>query len=277
MSETVNVRGASDSLYEGMTKEDIITAIEQATGGDIGDLDTGFITIWKEQNAGIGIKLWVGTTAQYEALDPKPTNTIYIKTDDSTIEDINAAIAAIQAAITAIETGDSFAPENHAYSTSKYGAATSSDYGHVKLITNLTTLVSYPDGTAIRGDVAYSIGQRLGAVENAVYDSGWTNITVNTSGGWTAGTGGRVPQYRKIGDVVYFKGDVIGSSGSSPSAEVGTAGAPTATRYGLASTNTSDKKAPITYTQTTGTIVINDQMADYTGLTVHLDNISFCY
>ena len=277
MSETVNVRGASDSLYEGMTKEDIITAIEQATGGEIGDLDTGFITIWKEQNAGIGIKLWVGTTAQYEALDPKPTNTIYIKTDDSTIEDINTAMAAIQAAITAIETGDSFAPENHAYSTSKYGAATSSDYGHVKLITNLTTLVSYPDGTAIRGDVAYSIGQRLGALESATYDSGWTNITVNTSGGWTAGTGGRVPQYRKIGDVVYFKGDVIGSSGSSPSAEVGTAGAPTASRYGLATTNSSGIMAPITFAATSGTLAINAQMSQFSGVTVHLDGLCFAY
>lgn len=275
MSETVNVRGSSDSLYEGMTKEDIITAIEQATGGEVGDLDTGFITIWKEQNAGVGIKLWVGTTAQYEALDPAPANTIYIKTDDTSISDINSAITAIQTALTAIQTGDDFAPTDHAYSTSKYGAATSSNYGHVKLITDLTTLVNYPDGTAVRGDLAYSIGQRLGAVENAVYDSGWKDITVSGSN-WTAGTGDRKPQYRKIGSVVYFKGDIIGGN-ATPDAQVGTAGAPTATRYGLASTSTSGKKAPITYAQTTGTIVINDQMSDYTGLTVHLDNMSFCY
>lgn len=104
MSETVNVRGTSDSLFEGMTKEQIITAIEQATGGTVGDLDSGFITIWKEQNNGLGIKLWVGTTAQYNALTDRPTNTIYIKTDDTSAQDINTAITNINSALSTLQT-----------------------------------------------------------------------------------------------------------------------------------------------------------------------------
>ena len=105
MSETVNVRGTSDSLFEGMTKEQIITAIEQATGGIVGNLDDGYITIWKEQNAGIGVKLWVGTTAQYNALEEVLPNILYIRTDDSTVEDMLDAIETIQATLSSIQTG----------------------------------------------------------------------------------------------------------------------------------------------------------------------------
>ena len=99
MPETVNVRGASDSLYEGMTAEQIETAIVNAVeSGTVGDIDTGFVTTLKEQNNGTGVMLWVGTTAEYNALDPKPNNCIFIKTDDTSATDIDTAITALQTA-----------------------------------------------------------------------------------------------------------------------------------------------------------------------------------
>lgn len=267
MSEAVNVRGTSDSLYEGMTKEDIYTAIEQATGGTIGDLDDGFITIWKEQNKGVGIKLWVGTTAEYNALDPKPDNVLYIKTDDTTAEDIADDIAEVNAALTSIQAAFAgLAPEDHAYSTSKYGAATTSNYGHVKLISSLTTLVSYPDGTAMRGDLAYAIGQRLGTIEQVTTDTGWLTLTI-PSRGWNAGT--NAPQYRKIGTHVFIRGDITAYADPPGSNAFDVPYAPSKSQNALLTTGSSLLLAPITIA-TSGTVSINEDMTKFTGETVHI-------
>ena len=97
MPETVNVRGNSDSLYEAMTKEQILAAIVEAVeGGTISDVNTGFVTTIKEQNNGVGLMFWVGTTAQYNALAEHENNVLYIKTDDTSAQAINSAIAALQ-------------------------------------------------------------------------------------------------------------------------------------------------------------------------------------
>lgn len=94
----------SNCRYESMTKEQIMTAIEQAIStGEIGDVDTGFVTKIKEQNNGAGLSFWVGTQAEYNALDPKLNNCFYIITDDTTADDINAAIEALQARLATIE------------------------------------------------------------------------------------------------------------------------------------------------------------------------------
>lgn len=83
--------------YEGMTKEQIMTAIESAIStGEIGDVDTGFVTKIKEMNSGAGLSFWVGTQAEYNALDPKLNNCFYIITDDTTADDINKAIETMQ-------------------------------------------------------------------------------------------------------------------------------------------------------------------------------------
>lgn len=91
MSEQVNVRGVSDSLYEAMTKQEVLTAIVNAVqGGTIGNIDTGFVTTIKELNHGQGLMFWVGTTAEYEAIQNKQENVLYIKTDDTSAQDIEA-------------------------------------------------------------------------------------------------------------------------------------------------------------------------------------------
>lgn len=77
--------------WEAMTKEQILTAIMQAVNeGTIGDIDSGFVTTIKEMNEQKGIKLWIGTMAEYQALGGKDPNTIYLFTDDPTLQDIES-------------------------------------------------------------------------------------------------------------------------------------------------------------------------------------------
>jgi hypothetical protein len=83
-----------------MTKEQIITAIEQAvSSGEIKDVDTGFVTTLKEQNKNTGLKFWVGTSAEYNAIAEKEQNCFYILTDDTTGADIKKMLEEHEASI----------------------------------------------------------------------------------------------------------------------------------------------------------------------------------
>lgn len=82
--------------FEGMTKEQILAAIEQAvSNGEIKDVDTGFVTKIKERNMGAALSFWVGTQAQYNALETKAENCFYIITDDTTFEDFQTQVKTI--------------------------------------------------------------------------------------------------------------------------------------------------------------------------------------
>lgn len=84
---------ADGCKFESMTKEQILAAITQAVEtGEIKDVDTGFVTTIKEQNSGAGLTFWVGTSAEYNALETKATNCFYIITDDTYSDNINTAI-----------------------------------------------------------------------------------------------------------------------------------------------------------------------------------------
>ena len=88
------VIGYGNNLIESMTKEQILAAITQAVEEHtISDVDTGFVTTLKEQNANTGLKFWVGTTAQYNALQDKDPQCVYILTDDAELEDLEQEIA----------------------------------------------------------------------------------------------------------------------------------------------------------------------------------------
>lgn len=88
-----------DCRYEGMTKEQILTAIEQALeNGHISDPDGAVISRLKEINKGGATRVWVGTEAEYNALSPAPTahklavrmgadGVLYVCTDDTTLSD----------------------------------------------------------------------------------------------------------------------------------------------------------------------------------------------
>lgn len=82
-------------LYEGMTKEQILTAIQQAIStGEIKDVDTGFITKVKEQNRGVALSFWLGTTAEYNAIKAAGKvvqNCLYILTDETFAADMQNA------------------------------------------------------------------------------------------------------------------------------------------------------------------------------------------
>lgn len=91
------VIGEGNNFYEGMTKEQILAAITQAVESHtISDVDTGFVTTVKEQNRNTPLALWVGTEAEYNAIQDKDYNTLYIKTDDSTLEAIEEALQSQQ-------------------------------------------------------------------------------------------------------------------------------------------------------------------------------------
>ncbi len=81
-----------DCRIEGMTKEQIIAAIAEATGATPTAIDSAFITKIKEQNAGNPISFWLGTEAQFNAAGINAEafiarvdkdGKVYICTDDS--------------------------------------------------------------------------------------------------------------------------------------------------------------------------------------------------
>lgn len=80
-------------FYEGMTKEQILTAITQAIEThQIANVDTGFVTTLKEANQNKPMSFWVGTTAEYNAIEEKLDDCIYLLTDDTELEDLEALI-----------------------------------------------------------------------------------------------------------------------------------------------------------------------------------------
>lgn len=84
---TVYVSCDCHNHYEGLTKEQIIAAIAEATGNTPTSVDDAFITKIKEMNANAQLKFWIGTTAQFNALATKDGNTLYIMTDDDSADE----------------------------------------------------------------------------------------------------------------------------------------------------------------------------------------------
>ena len=77
-----------NNLFEGMTKEEIFAAIVEATGNTPTGIDDAFITKIKEQNQNIPLKFWIGTNAQYNALEEIDPNCFYIFTDTNELDNI---------------------------------------------------------------------------------------------------------------------------------------------------------------------------------------------
>ena len=85
------------NLTESLTKEQILAAIVQAVEQHaVADVDTGFVTMLKEQNYGNALKMWVGTTADYNALETKEDNCLYLLSDDATYDDLIASISRVK-------------------------------------------------------------------------------------------------------------------------------------------------------------------------------------
>lgn len=90
-----------NNLFEGMTKEQIIAAITEATGSTPTSVDDAFITKIKELNRNTPLSFWIGTNAEYNSLQEIIPNCFYIFSDSDELADIetlaeNAAEAKIQ-------------------------------------------------------------------------------------------------------------------------------------------------------------------------------------
>lgn len=84
----------SNCKYETLTTEQILTAIQQAAEGQqIIDPDSGVISKVKELNAGDYVTFWVGSRAEYNALQGNvQKNCIYIINDDTSANDLNTKL-----------------------------------------------------------------------------------------------------------------------------------------------------------------------------------------
>lgn len=91
--------------YETLNKEQILSAIAQAQSGmPVIDPDAGVLTKVRETNTGGYITFWVGTQAQYNALQGNvEQNCFYIITDETTGEDIEDSIAALTERVSDLE------------------------------------------------------------------------------------------------------------------------------------------------------------------------------
>ncbi len=119
MATPVFVFCENNCKYEGMTKEQILTAIMQAVkSGTVGDSDTGFITTVKTIN-GRGLKFFVGTQAEYDGLSKTQKDGVFaLITNDTTkdglleaIRDLQEEQSNINNTFTAITTGAYKIPE----------------------------------------------------------------------------------------------------------------------------------------------------------------------
>ena len=89
--------------FEAMTKEQVLNAIAEATGQTITDIDEAFITKIKEQNGNRNLKFWIGTKAQYNAIQTPDNDVAYIITDDDPLEDITESLIDIYQKLSTID------------------------------------------------------------------------------------------------------------------------------------------------------------------------------
>lgn len=84
---------------EGLTKEQVYELIYGTTGKVPAGVDEGFITKLKEQRAQADIGIWVGTNAEYNALETKEDDVLYIVTDDPFFEELDERLTTLEGAL----------------------------------------------------------------------------------------------------------------------------------------------------------------------------------
>ena len=73
----------NECLVEGMTREEILSAIADATGKAAIPVSEAFVSMIVNQNDLSNLKLWRGTKAEYNRVTPKASDTVYIITDET--------------------------------------------------------------------------------------------------------------------------------------------------------------------------------------------------
>ncbi len=93
-----------NNKIETMTKEQILDAIAQAQEGhSVFDYDDAFISKIKEINHGNQLRFWIGTQAEYNEIDPKENNLLYIISDDNSKEEILEAVENLAESISGVD------------------------------------------------------------------------------------------------------------------------------------------------------------------------------
>lgn len=212
---TVYVICDQNCKFEGMTKEQILTAIAQAVEtGTIGDLDTGFITTIKTIN-GTPLKFFVGEQAEYDALTAEEKEGLFaIITNDATKAGLLEAIKDLQTNYN--ELHDSLADgsfvvekantinsnEKHYFDVGTEGKAiTSLQRGKTYIISAMigehvsnerdTFIIHLPNdsgqfGAGVVGSSCYSTPSMQGYHVFCVYNNPWDLYFVDSSGATVA-------------------------------------------------------------------------------------------
>ena len=88
---------------EGLTKEQVYELIYGTTGKVPAGVDEGFITKLKEQRAQADVSIWVGSNAEYNALETKDDNVLYVVTDDPFFQELDERMKVIEDSIATID------------------------------------------------------------------------------------------------------------------------------------------------------------------------------
>nr|DAJ98133.1 MAG TPA: hypothetical protein [Caudoviricetes sp.] len=122
-----NVFNGDDCAFESMTKEQIYELIANSIAqGELAgvDAENPFITRIKEQNKGVPLTFWVGTQAEFNAIETKANNCFYIITDSTAQQDIENALADLQQKSVASEPILNFASQLLLFMTEDWCGAT---------------------------------------------------------------------------------------------------------------------------------------------------------
>lgn len=165
---TVYVICDKNCKIEGMTKEQILTAIMQAVSeGTIRDVDAGFITTIKTIN-GPALKFFYGEQAAYNELsDEEKENLFAIITNDTTIKDLIAALEELKTEFADHVNYNEKFPL--IYSHTMKTSATSTTIDLTQLTINTVYLVAFKA----------HYGSPLGAISSGVYIHNENGGTIN--------------------------------------------------------------------------------------------------
>lgn len=95
-----------------------------------------------------------------------------------------------------------YAPKNHVDLPGNEGVL-----GHAKIINNVSR-DSFVPGEALAAYQGKLLSDRINTVSSAVLDSGWKELSIDTSNGFSHYSTSQKVQYRKIGKIVQMRGAV---------------------------------------------------------------------
>ena len=169
-----------------LSEEQIITLVTNIVdSGSVGDIDTGFVTTVKEQNHNAGLKFWVGTKEEYDALPEHLSYTDYIINDYSPMDDVEEALEAfsgeiddkIQEALEGLDIENELAAVNTTVAN------------HSQLLTTYGGKIA--ENTANVAENTANIAENTAALSDMIYQPNTTyTLTYRGAGFLTAGQTG---------------------------------------------------------------------------------------